>query len=86
VFPRVTFLVLNGTSVRRLTRDDLAGFPSLEELVLHESKLEELDPDILQACPALRTVHFTRTPLASDAPRLAGLRARWPGISLVTSA
>lgn len=76
-FPTVKTLVLGRTAIRRLTRDDLAGFPALEELTLHESKLEDLDADIVEVCPNLRSVLFARTPLAADPAKLAALHARW---------
>lgn len=78
--PQLGELTLRGTSLRRVTKEDLAGFPALETLRLSDSALEALDPAILEVCPDLVRVYVDDTPLAADAAAMATLRQRWPGM------
>ena len=80
-FPRLAWLTLRGSSVRRLTREDVAGFPNLDNLNLYRSKLRSLDPDIIDACPHLTRVGIADTPLARDAEAVAALKARWTEVT-----
>jgi hypothetical protein len=77
---KVDRLHLRGPALRRLSREDVVGFPMLTELFLPYNPLEDLDPDIIEVCPNLRRVSISYTPLASDAPKLDALRARWQGV------
>lgn len=77
---KVERLYLRGPALRRLGREDVAGFPALIELFLQYNPLEDLDLDIIEVCPNLRRVLLSGTPLESDAPRFAALRERWRGV------
>lgn len=79
--PRLAWLSLRGSSVARVRRHDLAGFPNLRELGLYRSRIRELDPDLIVACPNLSHVGIGDTPLARDAVAVAALRARWPNVT-----
>jgi uncharacterized protein (TIGR02996 family) len=76
--PRLAQLRLSGRSLRRVAKEDLAGFPELEVLILTDSSLEALDPEIVDVCPRLRRVYVQNTPLRDDRPAFEALRARWP--------
>jgi uncharacterized protein (TIGR02996 family) len=76
--PRLEWLTLGGKGLRRITRDDLAGFPALEVLSCIHSPLAELDPGILDVCPKLVRVYVDGTPLAADERAMARLRTSWP--------
>lgn len=78
--PTLTTLNVRGPALRKVSRDDLAGFPGLTVLVLCSSQLEELDPDIIEVCPKLRRVLIMDTPLARDEARIAVLRDRWQAV------
>ncbi|MEO7729914.1 MAG: hypothetical protein ABIY55_03000 [Kofleriaceae bacterium] len=80
VLPKLDRLHLQSSALRRVRRADLAGFPRLTELILLNNPLEDLAPEIIEACPMLRRVVITNTPVAGDAFKLAALRARWQGV------
>ena len=65
-------------ALRRVTKDELAGFPALEVLRLSDSPLESLDLAIIDVCPKLVRVYVENTPLEKNAAAMAELRARWP--------
>ena len=79
--PSLTNLYMGGSGIRQMSRADLAGFPMLARLLLQESQLRELDPDIIEVCQKLRRVLITNTPLARDARKIAALRARWKDVA-----
>ena len=81
-FPKLTYLTLRRSAVRELRREDLAGFPALDDLRLEQSQLRALDPGILEACPKLAQLVIIETPLVRDEAAIAALRARWPGVKL----
>lgn len=76
--PKLTQLTVRSKALRRVTKDELAGFPSLEVLRLSDSPLESLDPAIIDVCPKLIRVYVENTPLEKDDAAMAELRARWP--------
>ncbi len=76
--PKLQRLSLCGKALRRVSKQDLAGFPALEILTLAGSPLESLDPDIVDACPQLTRVYVEGTPLSGNARAMAELRAHWP--------
>lgn len=78
--PKLRDLRLGGRSLRRLTKDDLAGFPALEVLNLADTPLQELDAAILDVCPKLVRVYVDDTPLSRDAARWGALRKAWVGM------
>lgn len=78
--PKLESLRLAGKSLRRVTKDDLAGFPALEILSCINSPLEELDPNVIDVCPKLVRVYVQNTPLARNERAMADLRMRWPGM------
>jgi hypothetical protein len=80
-FPRLAWLSLRGSSVRRLAREDVAGFPDLDNLDCYRSKLRWLDPEIIGVCPSLTRVGIADTPLARDAETVKALKARWPKVT-----
>lgn len=76
--PKLTQLTVRSKALRRVTKDELAGFPALEVLRLSDSPLESLDPAIIDACPKLVRVYVENTPLEKNDAAMAELRARWP--------
>ena len=78
-FPRIAQLLLQGSNIKRITREDVAGLPSLVELDLHGSAVEELDPRIIEVCPKLQHVCVSSTPLEA---RMTALRAAWNGVTV----
>lgn len=76
--PKLRQLTVRSKALRRVTRDELAGFPALEVLRLSDSPLESLDPAIIDVCPKLVRVYVENTPLEKNDTAMAELRARWP--------
>jgi hypothetical protein len=78
--PKLDTLGLGGARIRRVTKDDLAGFPALVMLAIQGSPLDELDPEIIEVCPKLGRVVIANTPLGRDDRKMSVLRARWKQI------
>ncbi len=76
--PKLRQLTVRSMALRRVTKDELAGFPALEVLRLSDSPLESLDLAIIDVCPKLVRVYVENTPLEKNAAAMAELRARWP--------
>ncbi len=79
--PRLAWLSLRSSSVRTLTREDVAGLPALRDLGLYRSRIRRLDADIIEVCPNLDRLAIADTPLGRDAEAVAALRARWPKVT-----
>jgi hypothetical protein len=79
--PTLEKLALGGSGLRTLRRQDLSGFPILNELWLSGGAIEMLDPEILIACPKLAIVWLIDTPLKRDSAAWNELRSRWPSVT-----
>jgi hypothetical protein len=79
--PWLEKLVLESSGIRRIAREDVAAMPSLAEIDLTGSKIQELEPSIVDVCPRLRRVRLSQTALGFES-RKAPLRERWPGVEL----
>jgi len=78
--PKVTTLNLGGPRVRQLRKEDVAGLPAIELLVFANCALEDLAPDIIDACLRIGRVLLNGAPLERDEAKLALLKARWKGV------
>lgn len=76
-FPKVHTLYLGKSRIVALSRDQLAGFPALRLLRVHDCALDDLDLGIVDVCPDLERVWIGNTPLSLDEHRMAALAKRF---------